>query len=405
MGIYDRILKFLHRKFDGYDIEEYMIMVAVCSIFLPFFCSLTVIVVILLYLLFKGRLPEIIKEFPKSTAVFLFCAMTAVVSIVYQNYLGAICALGIFVVFLFILFYRSKVTSRLFELIIDASCIISLFCFAWAVMEYYSIVQTLDYDFFTFDIADDPIYRVNSTFFNANYYAMMVEFLVLMCVYKMMNAKTLRRIVFYVITISCNLMGLYLSGCRTAWVPFMITIPLMFLLNNHKKFFAATVAVFVIGGIALLIEPELFPRADNFDAYYLTREDIWFTAIQGIKDHPLFGQGPLTYFHMYAAYGGPQTQHAHSVYLDPFLSFGIVGVWLLGTYFYQNGKEIWHLYSQKLNLRLFSLILAFILTVLIHGILDYTIFWVQTAQIFLLVLSASSMYTNKRSQTICTKES
>lgn len=402
MGIYDKILKFYHRKFDGYDKEEYLIMVAVCSIFLPFFCSLAVIILILLYLLIKKRLPEMIQEYPKSKYIFLFCGITGIVSLLYQNYLGAVCSIGILVVFLFILFYRTKITKRLFELILDASCIISLFCFGWALMEYYSIVQTLDYDFFTFNIADDPIYRVNSTFFNANYYAMMVEFLVLMCVYKMMNAKTMRRIVFYVITIGCNLMGLYLSGCRTAWVPFLITIPLMFLLNNHKKFFAATMLVFAIGAVTLFIKPEIFPRADNFDAYFTTREDIWVASIEGIKDRPLFGEGPLTYYHTYSEYHAPETQHAHSVFLDPFLSFGIVGVILLGIYFYQNGREVWHLYSQRINVRLFSLIIAFILTVLIHGILDYTIFWVQTAQIFLLVLSASSIYTNQRSKEIPT---
>lgn len=398
MMLWERAVHFYHRKFDGYDFEEYLIMVAVCSIFLPFFCSLTVIAVILLYLLWKGRLLQIIREYPKSYYVFAFCLLTSGVSVFYQNYLGAVCSLGIFVVFLFILFFRTKVTPRLFELIVDACCIISLFCFVWALMEYYSIVQTLDYDFFTFEVADEPMYRVNSTFFNANYYGMMVEFLILMCVYKMMNVKTTRRVIFYLVTITCNLLGLYLSGCRTAWIAFLITIPLMFLFNNHKKFFIGTLSIFVICAIALWIDPKLFPRADNLFAYFNVRLDIWQAAVRGIIDHPLFGQGPLTYYHAFRQYGGPPTQHAHSVYLDPFLSFGIIGVALLVPYFWQNGKEIWHLYSQKINIRLFSLILSFLITVLIHGMMDYTIFWVQTALIFLLVLSASSMYTNQRSQ-------
>lgn len=373
-----------------------MIMGVVCSIFLPYVFSLAVILGVIGYLIWKRKLSDIVRQYPKSNYVLIFCVLTGITSLVFENYLGAVCSLGILVVFLFILFYRTKVTARLFELIVDACCIISLFCFVWALMEYYSIVQTLDYNFFNFVVVDEPEYRVNSTFFNANYYAMMIEFLILMCVYKMMNAKTLRRILFYLITIGCNLLALYLSGCRTAWVPFLITIPLMFLFNNHKKFFAGTMGVFAICGVALLIDPELFPRTDNFVSYFMTRVDIWKAAIAGIIDHPLLGQGPLTYFHTYECYGGPSTQHAHSVYLDPFLSFGIVGVFLLGVYFYQNGKEIWHLFSQRLNIRLFSLIIAFILTVLIHGILDYTIFWVQTAQIFLLVLSASSIYTNGR---------
>lgn len=372
-------------------------MLVVSCIYLPFYCSLIAVVLVLLYLIIKGRLKEILAQFPSSRYALLFCCITGIISLIYKNNLGAICSLGLGIVFLFVFFYRSIISKRLFELIVDASCIVSLFCFCWALLEYYSIIQSLDYEFFDLTIADDPYYRVNSTFFNANYYAMMVEFLILMCVYKMMDAKTLRRIVFYIVTILCNLIGLYLSGCRTAWVPFIVTVPLMFLLNNHKRFFTCTVGVIGLAATLFVFAPDIFPRSDSFGLYLDTRVDIWHAAIRGIIDHPLFGQGPLTYFHAYTQYGGPPTQHAHNVFLDPFLSFGIVGVGLLAVYFYQNGKEIWHLYSQKLNIRLFSLIISFILTVLLHGLLDYTIFWVQTGQIFLLVLGASSMYTNKNS--------
>ena len=389
-----RVKKFYHRKFDGFQFEEYLLIFTATTIFLPFFFSLGAIVVVLLYLLYKGRLLPIVKQYPKAKYPLIFCVLTFCVSLYYGNNLGAICSVGILVVFLFLLFYRSIVTKRLFELIVDASCIASLFCFAYALLEYGSIIESLNYPGFT--IEDDPLYRVNSTFFNANYYAMMIEFLILMCIYKMMNARTKRRVIFYILTIACNLMGLYLSGCRTAWIPFVITVPLMFLLNNHKRFFAATVAIMFIAVIALVIDPNLFPRADSFGIYLDTRIEIWQVAIQGIKDYPLFGQGPLTYMLTCETYQGPLTQHAHSVYLDPFLSFGISGVLLLGIYFYQQGKEIWHLYSQKIDVRLFSLILAFIVTVFVHGILDYTIFWVQTAQIFLLVLTAASIYTNGR---------
>ncbi len=400
MSLIDRVIGFCHRKFDGYDIEEYLIMIALCSIFLPFFCSLTVIVIILLYLLIKGRLPKIIQTYPKSYYLFGFCGINVIVSLIYHNYLGTVCSLGIAIVVLFILFYRSKVTLRLFELCVDACCIISLFCFVWALMEYYSIVQTLEYDFFTFEVADEPMYRVNSTFFNANYYGMMVEFLILMCVYKMMNVKTTRRVVFYLVTIACNFSGLYLSGCRTAWISFLITIPLLFLLNNHKGFFIGSISVIAVCAIALWIDPKLFPRGGSFLRYLVVRRDIWAAAVRGIADHPLLGQGPLTYFHTFMKYKGPPTQHAHSVYLDPLLSFGVIGVALLIPYFWEQGKEIWHLYSQHRDMRLFSLILAFLLTVMIHGILDYTIFWVQTGLIFLMVLSSSSIYTQKKATSV-----
>ena len=123
--------------------------------------------------------------------------------------------------------------------------------------EYMRIVHRLNYDFMMLVIEDSPKNRVNSTFFNANYYAMMIEFLVLICVYKMMQVKTKRRIIFYIVTILANLFALYLTGCRTAWVPFVVTIPFMFLMNKRFGYFTATMSAIGTGGIAILLKPEV----------------------------------------------------------------------------------------------------------------------------------------------------
>ena len=256
------------------------------------------------------------------------------------------------------------------------------------------IVHRLNYDFMMLVIEDSPKNRVNSTFFNANYYAMMIEFLVLICVYKMMQVKTKRRIIFYIVTILANLFALYLTGCRTAWVPFVVTIPFMFLMNKRFGYFTATMSAIGTGGIAILLKPEVFQRASIFTDF-LKRAKIWTTAVKGIEAHPLLGEGPLTYFHIYKQYGGHPTQHAHNVILDPILSHGVIGVLIMGVYFGSNLKEIYRLFVRRIDLRLCSLIVACILTVLIHGMLDYTVYWVQTGLLFLLILSSSSIYFHK----------
>lgn len=103
----------------------------------------------------------------------------------------------------------------------------------------------------------------------------------------------------------------------------------------------------------------------------------------------------MTYFHIYKQYGGHPTQHAHNVILDPILSHGVIGVLIMGVYFGSNLKEIYRLFVRRIDLRLCSLIVACILTVLIHGMLDYTVYWVQTGLLFLLILSSSSIYFHK----------
>ena len=390
----DKIAAFLHRKLDNFSFDEYLIMFVVCTIFLPFYCSIIAIISVLLYLTIQERMKTIIQSVPRSKFAIAFCLLASLVAAFHQNWLGAVCGIGILVIFLFIFYFRTVINKRLFELLMDACCIISLFCVAWALMEYMRIVHRLNYDFMMLVIEDSPKNRVNSTFFNANYYAMMIEFLVLICVYKMMQVKTKRRIIFYIVTILANLFALYLTGCRTAWVPFVVTIPFMFLMNKRFGYFTATMSAIGTGGIAILLKPEVFQRASIFTDF-LKRAKIWTTAVKGIEAHPLLGEGPLTYFHIYKQYGGHPTQHAHNVILDPILSHGVIGVLIMGVYFGSNLKEIYRLFVRRIDLRLCSLIVACILTVLIHGMLDYTVYWVQTGLLFLLILSSSSIYFHK----------
>lgn len=390
----NRLSAFLHRKLDNFTLDEYIIMFVVCSIFLPFEFSLIAICGVLIYLGFKKRLKGIINNIPKAKFAILFCVITTFVAFLYGNILGVFCGIGILLLFLFIFYYRTIINKRLFELLLDACCIISIFCFVWAMMEYNRIIHRLDYSFIALKVENSPKDRINSTFFNANYYAMMIEFIVLICVYKMMQVKTKRRIIFYIVTIVCNLFALYLTGCRTAWIPFVVTIPFMFLLNKRFGYFSCAMSGIGAMGIMVLCEPSLMQRA-TVGEDFAKRANIWSTAIKGIQAHPLFGEGPLTYFHIYKQYGGHPTQHAHSVYLDPILSHGVIPILIFGIYLFSNLKEVYLLFKRRIDMRLFSLIVAFILTVLIHGILDYTVYWIQTGLLFLLIISSSSIYFHK----------
>lgn len=391
----ESIKQFTHRKLDGFTIDDYVIIFASASIFFPYVFTIAAMLIVIAYLAFSRKLRWVMTSVPKAKYIYIFLAMIFGLSIINGNMLGALCTIGIFVIFITIFYYRLVITKRLFEFIMDACCIVSWLCVLYAVVEYYHIAQALQIPFFEFTVVDSPIYRINSTFFNANYYAMMIEFLILICIYKMMKVRSFRRVAYYVITILSNLFALYLSGCRTAWAPFLVTIPLMFFLNRKKLYFRTTMGIYGITGITLLINPDLFPRIDSLVEYFYTRVDIWTAALRGIMQNPFFGKGPLTYYFTYETLGGPPTQHAHSVFLDPFLSFGIIPLIFLCIYLYAQAKEIWHLYSRKYDLRLFSLVIGFILTVLLHGTFDYTIFWIQTAMLFFVVISSTSIYEKK----------
>jgi len=121
--------------------------------------------------------------------------------------------------------------------------------------------------------------------------------------------------------------------------------------------------------------------------------NIWRVALLNIKTHPLFGEGPMTYWHIYKNYPHAHpTQHAHNVYIDPVLSFGIVGIATIAPYFVASTKRLHKLHKLGCNDNLVGLIVGFILMTLIHGCLDYTIFFVQTSVLFLIIIGSFDAY-------------
>ena len=392
-----RIKAFYHRKLDGYTFEEYLIMFVTCSIFLPYFCSVAAIGFTLGYLAFTHQLVRIIRQTPRAFLAFAFCLLSFIVSALYHNSIGMAQSFVMLLIFVYYMFYRSIINKRLLILLIDACCIISIFCFIWAIMEYFRIIDHFGYSFLELEVEDAPRWRVNSTFFNANFYAAMIEFLVLCCVYKLLYSRTLRRIIFYAAIIIMNLFALYLTGCRAAWPTFVIAIPVMFLLTRHRKSFAFSAGLVGCGAAAVLLDPSLLPRSGFLDSF-IVRGRIWRTALQAIRDHLWFGGGPQCYQIFYKQYDGRKAAHAHSVYIDLLLSYGIVGCVLLLLYFWPNIREIARLYTRRYDVPLFALIVCFVLAVLVHGVLDHTINWIQTGMLFLMVFSASAIYVNNGGQ-------
>ena len=374
--------------------DEQVIFLVVASIFLPFYITAIVLIAALIYLAAQKKLVPAIKQVPQSKFAIGFCILAMVVSLLYQNYVGLLCSIGMLLLLFFVFFFRTVITKPFFEFLLNTCCVMSCVCVVFGFLEYVEIAQRMDFPVWSFQVNSRPDDRVHVGFFNANYYAMMLEFIILICIYKITNTHVFKHALIYVGIILGNMLMLYLTGCRTAWIPFLLTVPLMFFMTRRYGYLALAFGAMGAGGLTLFCFPSLFQRMMIVEDFF-KRTKIWVVALKGIKAHPLFGEGPLTYMHIYEAYHGHPTQHAHNVFLDPLLSHGLVGVIIFGVYIVSNVKEVIRLYTRNLDIRLCALITGFILTVLIHGLLDYTIFWIQTGLLFLLILSSSSIYFNK----------
>lgn len=372
------------------------IIVAVLSMFVPFYMCGAIIAFLTIRLLMKGEIQQAYKDIPQSRFILYFCALAFIVSLLYRNYLGAVCSIGILIILSFTLYYRVHITKELFEFIMNVIIVLGVLAALYGLVEYMGILNSLDIDEFEVIIFNSPKQRVNSVFFNANYYAMMIEFFICIAFYKILRIENIKiqykQFIYYVLTIALNLFLLVLTACRTAWFALAGGILIMLILDKHFKTCLSIFGCCVAAGIYFLFNPSKFPRVDNIIAYFLTRANIWKVAVQNIIAHPLFGEGPMTYYHVYKSYHGHPTEHAHSVYLDPLLCFGVIGILTIIPYIFDNLKRVYYLWKSHIDKTLVALIVSFVVMVLIHGLLDYTIFFVQTGFLFLLITSSFDIY-------------
>lgn len=365
--------------------------------FLPFYITLIVHAIELIILLKRGELVEAYKNTKASYFILFFCALLAIVSLFYQNYLGILVTVGILMLGNFAVYYRQHISAESFEFFMDTTLILSLVAALVAIIQYFIILHRFNIDGFELIIFNTPKNRVDSFYFNANYYAMMIEFWVGIAFYKILRLTQEEHVNFkkiggYCIIILINLFTLVLSGCRTAWPAMLAGLAIMLLFAHFYKLFGLIAA----GGMAsagfLFTHKSYIPRASNITKYLGVRQKIWRAAIASIKDHPLFGEGPLTYMHIWKQYNGHNTQHAHNIFLDPPLSFGIVGILMILPYFISCIKRTYITYKLHKNDTLVALIIGLIVMTYIHGLLDYTIFFIQTSFTLFMVISSFDIY-------------
>lgn len=376
--------------------QQRYIIVAVLSLFLPFYMCGGIILFLTLRLMWTGEIQNAYHRDPINRLLFFFCGLSMIVSLFYQNYIGMCVAFLLLIGGLFVMYYKAHITPQLFNFITNIIVVLSVFAALYGLIEYMAVLNSINIDQFEIIIFNKPKDRINSVFFNANYYAMMIEFFVCLAFYKILKIKDIKKdfqkFFYYVLVIGINLFMLVLTACRTAWPTLAVGILVMLIVDKHYKTCACIGSVVLFICVYFLLNPSSFPRVDNIISYFFTRTDIWDVAVQNIIKYPIFGQGPMTYMNIYPLYNGHPTQHAHSIYLDPILCFGFGGLAVIAPVFYTNLKQIFRLWKRNKNKTLCALIACFIAMVLVHGIMDYTLFFVQTGLLFMFVVASFDMY-------------
>ncbi|MFT8888499.1 MAG: O-antigen ligase family protein [Ethanoligenens sp.] len=303
----------------------------------------------------------------------IWAALTLLVTAHYYNGYG----FWVFAYFLLILAFGALVRTYRSDALTHAALgILAATSFIACAV---AVVQVV----FDFSVFSD---RAASTMFNPNFYGFICELIALACVWAVMQGLRPRWLFWAAIPV--NLLGIFLSGCRSAWLPVGAGVLLLLLLTGRKRAFGAGVGIGAVIGAALWLFPKIvMPRAANFDHSRYLRQIIWAEAWRIFIAHPIVGGGFLAYQFFSIDAGEAFRVHAHNLPLDMLVNFGVVGMLLLCAYCIPAMVRRAKQYRQDPTVPLFF---AVLLATVIHGVTDVPLLGIQSGPVLMLLVAVGS---------------
>ncbi|CAG5356873.1 O-Antigen Polymerase family [Streptococcus pneumoniae] len=373
-------------KLKGLSSKELILLGIILSIFLPFYLFVVVLCLYIISLIFTGDMKSILQKMGEHPMLLLFLSYSTVISILTQNWMGLVASVGMFLFTIFFLHYQSILSHKFFRLILQFVLFGSVLSAAFASLEHFQIVKKFNYAFLSPNMQVWHQNRAEVTFFNPNYYGIICCFCIMIAFYLFTTTKLNWLKVFCVIAGFVNLFGLNFTQNRTAF-PAIIAGAIIYLFTTIKnwKAFWLSIGVFAIG-LSFLFSSDLGVRMGTLDSSMEERISIWDAGMALFKQNPFWGEGPLTYMHSYPRIHAPYHEHAHSLYIDTILSYGIVGTILLVLSSVAPVRLMMDMSQESGKRPIIGLYLSFLTVVAVHGIFDLALFWIQSGFIFLLVM-------------------
>ena len=345
---------------------------------MPFFITAIALIVATFYILIKKRIAGVFEKKANIWAV-IFTVYCSVIAIVNKNYIGFGCALFFISIIITAKFIRKYITTDILEDGFDITCIMGVFT-SWFCVAEFAYLKIF--------LRSSSPYRSTLYFFNSNYLATLFATVIIICGYKVLNHNR-KQIYYYFVAFFCAI-GAYLTGSMFVWVEVFIGCAALLLLNSRHQLLSA---LFLLAGTCIIVlycVPNLLPRMNESNITTDNRVIIWNTTINAIKDAtPFFGKGFLTYFHIKDLYAGSyNTAHSHSIFLEPILSFGILGTIAIVIYFTYFYKTVILCKNAQHKYNISTLILALSLATIVHGTTDLTFIWVQTTLFYALIFAS-----------------
>ena len=366
--------------------QEGLLLGVILSIFLPFYLFVVIFISYLLWLVYTGEMKGILKRLSQHPVLLFFIAYSTAISLLAQNVMGVVSSVAMFLFAIFFYYYQSQLTPKFFRLTIEGILALSVLAAVFAALEHFQIVKKFDYTFLSPRMQVWHQNRAEVAFFNPNYYGIICCFCIMIGFYLISTTKLRWLRIFSMIAIFANLFGLNFTQNRTAF-PAIIFGAIIYLFTTIKNWRAFWLSIGVFGvGLAFLFSSDLGVRMGTLDSSMEERVSIWNAGMALFKQNPFWGEGPLTYMHSFPRIGAPYHEHAHSIYIDTILSYGVVGTVLLGIASATPVRMLIDMSQVPSKRPILGLYLSFLTVVAVHGIFDLALFWIQSSFIFLLVM-------------------
>ena len=366
--------------------QEGLLLGVILSIFLPFYLFVIIFISYLLWLVYTGEMKGILKRLSQHPVLLFFIAYSTAISLLAQNVMGVVSSVAMFLFAIFFYYYQAQLTPKFFRLTIEGVLASSVLAAVFAALEHFQIVKKFDYTFLSPRMQVWHQNRAEVAFFNPNYYGIICCFCIMIGFYLISTTKLRWLRIFSMIAIFANLFGLNFTQNRTAF-PAIIFGAIIYLFTTIKNWRAFWLSIGVFGvGLAFLFSSDLGVRMGTLDSSMEERVSIWNAGMALFKQNPFWGEGPLTYMHSFPRIGAPYHEHAHSIYIDTILSYGVVGTVLLGIASSTPVRMLIDMSQVPSKRPILGLYLSFLTVVAVHGIFDLALFWIQSSFIFLLVM-------------------
>ena len=371
-----------------------MILVVVISLFCSFYIAVPALIAVSSFaLISKDRREKLIGQ-PNIRYLMAVIGISLFSSLIFTNWTGFFITIFLFLIMIFMFYVQSNITYDFYTSILNILITLSI------AVSVFGSFQKL---YFSHVLEVPPFEgRIYSVFANPNYYAHIIDMVIIIIIYKLMESGvklSFKRKFFYLSVLALNFVTLILTNCRSSIIALILGVIIITVF--HKKYWAA-ISLFVLYAIYLLLiqlKPDIFPRMDllYLDTAFFERLKIWQASLDGIKRSPIIGQGVLSYrkliFHRLPDV--PYAIHSHNILLESVLSFGILGTSFISMYIVKSIRHLKKVIGYPKGKSLFVFILAIISTNLIHGITDVTILGPQTGLLFAIILSGFCIKFNE----------